>query len=156
MRGFTFRKNTIIHCFHGSYSSRGFIFLDTRSPLRTIPVKGLVRPAAQRGLGPLNGTPTGILWNGDDDRREASPYQTSSALLLREPRSKEKPQRSACSASSQRRREIPEACTWSQEPIKSALWTTTSPTQVWTAYGSVVPLTLETRSLSNGFLGLKR
>ena len=89
-RGFTFRKNTIIHCFHGSYSSRGFTFLDTRSPLRTIPVKGLVRPAAQRGLGPLNGTPTSILWNGDDDRREASPYRQALALLLREPRSKEK------------------------------------------------------------------
>ena len=82
MIGFTFRKNTIIHCFHGSYSSRGFTFLDTRSPLRTIPVKGLVRPAAQRGLGPLNGTPTSILWNGDDDRREASPYQTSSCSAL--------------------------------------------------------------------------
>ena len=25
-RGFTFRKNTIIHCFHGGYSSRGFTF----------------------------------------------------------------------------------------------------------------------------------
>ena len=81
-RGFTSRKNTIIHCFHGSYSSRGFTFLDTRSPLRTIPVKGLVRPAAQRGLGPLNGTPTSILWNGDDDRRETSPYQTSSCSAL--------------------------------------------------------------------------
>ena len=60
----------------------GFTFLDTRSSLRTIPVKGLVRPAAQRGLGPLNGTPTSILWNGDDDRREASPYQTSSCFAL--------------------------------------------------------------------------
>ena len=148
MIGFTSRKNTIIHCFHGSYSSRGFTFLDTRSPLRTIPVKGLVRPAAQRGLGPLNGTPTSILWNGDDDRREASPYRQALALLLREPRSKEKPlAERACSASSQRRREIPEACTWSQEPIKSALWTTTPPTQVWTAYGSVVPHTRDKISL---------
>ena len=80
--GFTSRKNTIIHCFHGSYSSRGFTFLDTRSPLRTIPVKGLVRPAAQRGLGPLNGTPTSILWNGDDDRRETSPYRQALCSAL--------------------------------------------------------------------------
>ena len=144
-RGFTSRKNTIIHCFHGSYSSRGFTFLDTRSPLRTIPVKGLVRPAAQRGLG-LNGTPTSILWNGDDDRRRHLHTRQALALLLREPRSKEKPLAGACSASSQRRREIPEACTWSQEPIK-ALWTTTPPTQVWTACSSVVPHTRDKISL---------
>ena len=41
---------------------------------------GAARSAARTR--PLNGTPTSILWNGYDDRREASPYQTSSCSAL--------------------------------------------------------------------------
>ena len=63
-RGFTFRKNTIIHCFHGSYSSRGFYFFRYPITIEDYPRQGLVRPAAQRGLGPLNGTPTSIYGMG--------------------------------------------------------------------------------------------
>ena len=151
---FTFRKNTIIHCFHGSYSSRGLLF---RYPItiEDYPRQGVGAARSAARTRPLNGTPTSILWNGDDDRRETSPYQTSSCSALAGTKEQgEAPSGARVAASSQRRREIPEACAWSQSQ-SSALWTTTPPTQVWTAYSSVVP-TLETRSLSNGFLGLKR
>ena len=81
MRGFTSRKNTIIHCFHGSYSSRGLLF---RYPItiEDYPRQGVGAARSAARTRPLNGTPTSILWNGDDDRRETSPYQTSSCSAL--------------------------------------------------------------------------
>ena len=95
-RGFTFRKNTIIHCFHGSYSSRGLLF---RYPItiEDYPRQGVGAARSAARTRPLNGTPTSILWNGDDDRRRHLHTRQALALLLREPRSKEKPLAGACS-----------------------------------------------------------
>ena len=77
------------------------------------------------------------------------------ALLLREPRSKgEAPSGARVAASSQRRREIPEACAWSQEPIKRTMDNSTAHTSVdgLTVLGSPQ----RASPLSRGFLGLKQ
>ena len=123
--GFTFRKNTIIHCFYGVIL-HGVYFFRYPITIEDYPRQGVGAARSAARTRPLNGTPTSILWNG---MMTGGGISIPDKLLL-------------CSCGTKEQGEAPSGARvaqahsdagrfrsvyWSQEPIKSALWTTTRP-----------------------------